>query len=65
MKDFEKYEELKPYLNILGYYYYAEIYKYKDCTIASESANLNQQYIEKVMTKGIPEEILDKYEQDM
>ena len=42
---------LKPYLNILGYYYYVEIYKYKGCTIASESADLNQQYIEKEKNK--------------
>lgn len=46
-EDFEKYPELKPYLNIVGYYYYVEIYKYMNCTIASESANLNQQYVEK------------------
>ena len=46
-EDFEKFPEFKPYLNILGYYYYVEIYKYKNCTVASESANLNQQYIEK------------------
>lgn len=42
-KDFEKYPELEPYMNILGYYYYVEIYKYKNATIASESADLNQQ----------------------
>ena len=57
-EDFEKYEELKPYLNILGYYYYVEIYKYKDCTIASESANLNQQYIEKEKNKDIVYEMV-------
>lgn len=39
--------EFVPYLNLLGYYYYVEIYKYNNCTIASESANLEQQYIEK------------------
>ena len=50
-EDFEKYPELKPYLNILGYYYYVEIYKYKGCTIASESADLNQQYVEKEKNK--------------
>lgn len=46
-KDFESVPEFVPYLNILGYYYYVEIYKYNECTLASESANLNQQYIEK------------------
>lgn len=41
------YPEIKPYLNLVGYYYYVEIYKYNGCTIASESANLEQQYTEK------------------
>lgn len=36
----------EPYLNLLGYYYYVEIYKYKGMIIASESADLNQQYKE-------------------
>lgn len=44
---FENYLEFKPYLNILGYYYYVEIYKYHDLTIASESADMNIQYREK------------------
>ena len=46
-EDFEKFPEFKPYLNILGYYYYVEIYKYKGATIAGESADLNRQIIEK------------------
>lgn len=46
-EDMEYYPEFEPYLNILGYYYYVEIYKYNGCTIASESANLEQQYSEK------------------
>lgn len=41
--DFEKYPEFKPYLNILGYYYYVEIYKYSGMTVASETADLNIQ----------------------
>lgn len=45
--DFKKYPDFVPYLNILGYYYYVEIYKYLGMTVASESANLNQQYVEK------------------
>lgn len=45
-EDFENYPEFEPYLNILGYYYYVEIYKYKGLTVAGESANLNQQYKE-------------------
>lgn len=39
-------DEFIPYLNILGYYYYVEIYKYRGLTVASESADLNQQYKE-------------------
>ena len=35
-----------PWLNILGYYYYVEIYKYGNAVVASESANLNQQTVE-------------------
>ncbi len=44
---FEDFPEFVPYLNILGYYYYVEIYKYKGLTIASESADLNIQDREK------------------
>lgn len=46
-EDFEQYPEFEPYLNILGYYYYVEIYRYHNMIVASESADLNQQYIEK------------------
>lgn len=46
-EEMESYPEIKPYLNLVGYYYYVEIYKYNGCTIASESANLEQQYSEK------------------
>lgn len=43
----KKHPEFEPYLNLLGYYYYVEIYHYKGMTVASEAANLNQQYAEK------------------
>lgn len=46
-EDFAKFPEFERYLNILGYYYYVEIYKYKGMTVASESADLNQLYVEK------------------
>ena len=48
-KDMENHKELVPYLNLLGYYYYVEIYKYNECTIASEAANLERQYKEKAI----------------
>lgn len=41
--DFEKHPEFVPYMNMLGYYYYVEIYKYLGMTVASESADLNIQ----------------------
>ena len=42
-----------PWLNILGYYYYVEIYKYNHCTVASESADMNIQYREKAANPNI------------
>lgn len=39
--------EIKPYMNLLGYYYYVELYDYHGCRVAGESANLEQQYKEK------------------
>lgn len=46
-EDFEKYPEFVPFLNILGYYYYVEIYKYKNmATVAGESADMKVQYKE-------------------
>ena len=41
--EFEEHKEFVPYLNLLGYYYYVEIYKYKGAILASESADLNSQ----------------------
>lgn len=55
---FDKYPEFKPYLNILGYYYYVEIYHYNDMTVTSESANLNQQYIEKTKYPDVVYEMI-------
>lgn len=52
-KEMEGFPEIEPYLNLVGYYYYVEIYKYHGCTIASESANLEQQYVEKNENKNI------------
>ena len=57
-KEIESHPEMKPYLNLLGYYYYVEIYKYNSCTIASESANLEQQYFEKDKHKNMVYEMI-------
>ena len=56
--DFEKFPEFKPYLNVLGYYYYVEIYKYNDITIASESADLNLQDRQKQRDEDIVYEMV-------
>ena len=50
---FKKYPEFKPYLNVLGYYYYVEIYKYNNITVASESADLRIQDREKQKNPNI------------
>lgn len=44
--EIDNHPEFEKYLNILGYYYYVEIYKYRGATVASESANMVQQGIE-------------------
>lgn len=46
---FEGDADFTPYLNILGYYYYVEIYKLynNEITVASETADLNIQDMEK------------------
>lgn len=54
----EKDRDFVPYLNILGYYYYVEIYKYHEMTVASESADLNQQYVEKDKNKDMVYEMI-------
>lgn len=46
-EEMESHLEFIPYMNLLGYYYYVELYDYHGCRIASESANLEQQYKEK------------------
>lgn len=51
--EMESHPEMVPYLNLVGYYYYVEIYKYDGCTIASESADLEKQYTEKAKNKNM------------
>lgn len=46
-QDFDKEKELIPFKNILGYYYYVEIYNYKNVVCVSESADLTKLYAEK------------------
>lgn len=56
--EFDNYKEFEPYLNLLGYYYYVEIYKYHGATVASESADLNLQTREKNKNKDIVYEMV-------
>lgn len=46
-EEMEKDPEITPYMNLLGYYYYVELYDYHGCRVAGESADLEQQYREK------------------
>ena len=55
---FSEYPEFVPYLNILGYYYYVEIYKYLGMTVASESADLKIQDREKIRNPNIVYEMV-------
>lgn len=55
---FKDYPEFIPYLNILGYYYYVEIYKYLGMTVASESADLNIQNREKANNPNVVYEMV-------
>lgn len=46
-EQFDAEPRLVPYKNILGYYYYVEIYNYKNVVCVSESADLTKLYAEK------------------
>lgn len=46
-KEVDKDKRFIPVKNILGYYYYVEIYKYKGVDVCSESADLKVQKVEK------------------
>lgn len=56
--EFEDHPEFIPYLNILGYYYYVELYKYNGMTIASETADLNIQNKEKLLHPDVVYEMV-------
>ncbi|MBO4878193.1 MAG: radical SAM protein [Ruminococcus sp.] len=55
---FRDHPEFVPYLNLLGYYYYVEIYKYRNMTIASETADMNIQNLEKAAHPDIVYEMI-------
>lgn len=55
---FQEYPEFVPYLNLLGYYYYVEIYKYRNMTVASETADMNIQNLEKAAHPDVVYEMI-------
>ena len=57
-EEMEQDPEIKPYMNLLGYYYYVELYDYHGCRIAGESADLEQQYREKSRHPGVVYEMV-------
>lgn len=55
---FDTHPEFRPFLNILGYYYYTELFKYQNSTVATEKADLQREYeVFKSDTKNIYEMI--------
>ncbi|MGI6484448.1 MAG: radical SAM protein [Candidatus Dojkabacteria bacterium] len=50
-KEIDKNPKFVPIKNILGYYYYVEIYQYNNVVVCSESADLKKLYAEKAKHK--------------
>ena len=57
-KQVDKDNRFVPYKNLLGYYYYVEIYKYNNVVVCSESADLKVQTDEKKSNKDIVYEMV-------
>lgn len=57
-KSVDKDERFKPYKNILGYYYYVEIYNYNNVVVCSESADLKVLYEEKKKNPDVVYELV-------
>lgn len=55
---FDKDSDFEEVTSVLGYYYYVEIWKLLGSTIASESSNLEQHYIEKDSHKDVVYEVV-------
>ncbi len=54
----DKNKGFTPVRNLLGYYYYVEVYKYQNVDMVSESANLVKLYDEKAKHKNIVYEMV-------
>ena len=51
-------KRFKPIKNLLGYYYYVEIYNYNNVVVCSESADLKVLYVEKVQHPDVVYELV-------
>ena len=51
-KELDKDDRFKAIHQVLGYYYYVEVYKYKGIDCVSESADLTKLYQEKAKAPG-------------
>lgn len=52
-KEIDKDERFSPIRQLLGYYYYVEVYKYRSIDMVSESANLVKLYEQKEVAKDV------------
>ena len=57
-KDVDKDPRFRAYKNLLGYYYYVEIYKFHDVVVCSESADLKVQTDEKAHNQDVVYEMV-------
>lgn len=57
-KDIDKNDNFKPIRNLMGYYYYVEVYRYQNVDMCSESANLVKLYDEKDKHKDVVYEMI-------
>lgn len=57
-KTIDKDNRFKPYKNLLGYYYYVEIYKFNNVVVCSESADLKVQSREKYNNQDVVYEMV-------
>lgn len=51
-------ERFTPIRNLVGYYYYVEVYKYQNIDMCSESANLVKLYDEKQIHEDVVYEMV-------
>ena len=57
-KEIDKDDRFKPIRQLLGYYYYVEVYKYQNIDMVSESANLVKLYEQKQIAEDVVFEMI-------